>query len=80
MFLRRDRSDRDVVPERDGVVVEGKENLLAGVEWKSQSEEERSKEPHDPMIRFRTPSGKIDLLVSLADQIGQPELNAAGPR
>lgn len=37
-------------------------------------------EPHAPMIRFRTPPGKIDLLVSLADQIRQPELNAAGPR
>jgi hypothetical protein len=32
MFLRGDRRDRDIVPEGNGVVIEGEEDLLGGVE------------------------------------------------
>ena len=32
MFLRRDRRDRDIVPEGNRVVIEGEEHLFGGVE------------------------------------------------
>ena len=74
MFFRRHRRDRNIVPERDGVVVEGEKDLLVGGGGKraSEGEENASEELHVPIIRPTTDSGKTALLVSSVDQIRFP--------